>query len=109
MKGLLALGFATLLSSLTLMPSAASARGCPMGAAARRGRACRPLAWNLLTCLAGCRATTPAAGGCTDECSATLRAAKSACRNERASCSGMCPPPAAAQLLHGGVPRHLWS
>ena len=94
MKGLLVLGFATLLSSLTtLMPSAASARACPMGCG-RQARACVQTARvNLLTCLAGCRATTPAAGGCADACTTTFRAAKSACRADRVTCREMCPPP----------------
>jgi hypothetical protein len=92
MKGLRALGFATLLSSLTLMPSAASARGCPTGCG-RQARACVQAARvNLLTCLAACRASS-AAGACADACTATFRAAKKMCRTDRASCSAMCLPP----------------
>jgi hypothetical protein len=90
MKRLLAL--ATLLSSLTLMPSAASARGCPMGCG-RQARACVQAARvNLLSCVAGCRATS-APGTCADACTATFRAAKKMCRTDRASCSAMCLPP----------------
>ena len=93
MKGLLALGFAALLSCPILMPSAASASGCPMGCG-RQAKACVQTARvNLLTCLAGCRATTSATGACADACTATFRAAKGACRSDRASCSEMCPPP----------------
>jgi hypothetical protein len=93
MKELSALGFATLLSSLTLMPSVASARGCPTGCD-RQARACVQTARvNLLTCLAGCRSTTSAAGECSDSCTTTFRAAKSSCRTDRASCREMCPPP----------------
>ena len=94
MKGLRVLGFATLLASLTtLMPSTASARPCPMGCSRQAGACVQTARVNLLTCLAGCRATTPAAGGCADACTTTFRAAKSACRADRVTCSEMCPPP----------------
>jgi hypothetical protein len=94
MKALPGLGFATLLSCLTtLVPSVAEGRACPMGCG-RESRACVQTARvNLLTCLAGCRTTTPAAVGCADACRTTFRAAKSACGADRARCIEMCPPP----------------
>jgi hypothetical protein len=92
MKGLLALGVATLLSALTLMPSAVSARGCPTGCGRQAAACVQTARVNLFMCRAGCRPAS-AAGACEDSCTATFRAAKSTCRADRASCNEMCPPP----------------